>query len=76
MSQARRTRSHAANATITVSDTGTGMPPEIVAHVFEPFFTTKPSGQGTGLGLSQIYGFVRQLGGLVQIETAPGTRPG
>ena len=59
-------------ATIAVSDTGTGMPPEIVAHVFEPFFTTKPSGQGTGLGLSQIYGFVRQSGGLVQIETAPG----
>jgi CheY-like chemotaxis protein len=59
-------------AAIAVSDTGTGMPPEIVAHVFEPFFTTKPSGQGTGLGLSQIYGFVRQSGGLVQIETSPG----
>ena len=59
-------------AAIAVTDTGTGMPPEIVARVFEPFFTTKPSGQGTGLGLSQIYGFVRQSGGLVQIETAPG----
>ena len=52
--------------------TGTGKPPEVAAHVFEPFFTTKPIGQGTGLGLSQIYGFVRQSGGLVQIETAPG----
>ena len=57
---------------LVVSDTGTGMPPEVVAHMFEPFFTTKPIGQGTGLGLSQIYGFVRQSGGFVQIETSPG----
>lgn len=57
---------------ISAADTGTGMPPEVVAHVFEPFFTTKPQGQGTGLGLSQVYGFVRQSGGMVQIDSTPG----
>ena len=57
---------------ISVADTGAGMPPGVLERVFEPFFTTKPVGQGTGLGLSQVYGFVRQSGGLVRIESAPG----
>jgi PAS domain S-box-containing protein len=57
---------------ISVSDTGTGMSPETIAHAFEPFFTTKPVGQGTGLGLSMIYGFARQSGGSVHIDSAIG----
>jgi signal transduction histidine kinase len=52
---------------ICVTDTGVGMPPDVVARAFDPFFTTKPMGQGTGLGLSMIYGFVRQSGGQVRI---------
>ena len=57
---------------ISVTDSGCGMPADIVARAFEPFFTTKPIGHGTGLGLSQVYGFVRQSGGVVRIESAPG----
>ncbi|MGN6093612.1 MAG: response regulator [Luteibacter jiangsuensis] len=57
---------------IAVTDTGTGIPPEIIDQVFEPFFTTKPEGQGTGLGLSMVYGFVKQSGGHVKIYSEPG----
>jgi PAS domain S-box-containing protein len=57
---------------VSVSDTGEGMPPEVVAKAFDPFFTTKPIGQGTGLGLSMIYGFMQQTGGHVTIDSAIG----
>ncbi|MET0314004.1 MAG: ATP-binding protein, partial [Hansschlegelia sp.] len=57
---------------IAVSDTGVGMSPEILEKIFDPFFTTKPIGQGTGLGLSMIYGFVRQSGGQVRVHSKPG----
>jgi len=65
-----------AYVTVCVIDTGTGMSAETIDHAFEPFFTTKPIGQGTGLGLSMIYGFARQSGGQVQIlsELGKGTR--
>jgi CheY-like chemotaxis protein len=57
---------------LSITDTGAGMTPDLAARVFEPFFTTKPPGQGTGLGLSQVHGFVKQSGGHVAIRTAPG----
>jgi nitrogen-specific signal transduction histidine kinase/CheY-like chemotaxis protein len=57
---------------VVMSDTGTGVPPEIKTKIFDPFFTTKPVGKGTGLGLSQVYGFAQQSGGAVHVDSEVG----
>ena len=57
---------------LTVTDTGTGIPPDVLPHVFEPFFTTKEVGKGTGLGLAQVYGIVAQHGGHLCVATEVG----
>jgi len=58
---------------LALRDTGSGMAPEVAARVFEPFFTTKSGGRGTGLGLSMVYGFAKQSGGTVTIDSKPGS---
>jgi two-component system, NtrC family, sensor kinase len=57
---------------VSIKDTGTGMTADIVARIYEPFFTTKEAGKGTGLGMSQVYGFVQQSGGAIHIDSGPG----
>jgi signal transduction histidine kinase/CheY-like chemotaxis protein len=57
---------------LRIADTGSGMAPETMERVFEPFFTTKSFGEGTGLGLSQVFGFAKQIGGAVTVESKPG----
>lgn len=59
-------------ASLALEDTGAGMPPDVAARAFEPFFSTKSGGRGTGLGLSMVYGFAKQSGGTVTIDSSPG----
>ena len=57
---------------IALRDSGIGIPPDVIGKVFDPFFTTKEPGEGTGLGLSQVYGFAQQSGGAVSLDSVPG----
>lgn len=61
-----------ASAMMAITDSGGGMTPEVIRRAFEPFFTTEPPPQGSGLGLSHIYGFVRQSRDVVRLESVPG----
>jgi signal transduction histidine kinase len=58
---------------LSVSDTGVGMPPDIVGRIFEPFFTTKSGSQRSGLGLSMVYGFLKQSGGQISVQSEEGS---
>jgi CheY-like chemotaxis protein len=58
---------------IALRDSGVGIPPDVITKVFDPFFTTKEPGEGTGLGLSQVYGFAQQSGGAVSLDSVPGS---
>ena len=72
LSVAREARGAQFVAVLRVADTGSGIPPDAQPHVFDPFFTTKEVGQGSGLGLAMVYGFVKQTGGTIRFDTAPG----